>query len=117
MSTTASVQRTIAEQQIFFRELNEQILTTAESRPFAGAIPFICECSGPDCMDLVSLTFDEYESIRLNSRRFFNLPGHEADSVAAGAEIVLGVIGQFTIVEKIGLAGELAATAQEEAAG
>ena len=106
-------QRLIAEHQIAFRELNEAVEATADSIPLAGLIPFTCECPDPECAELVQLSFDEYEAVRKHPRRFFNVPGHERGSVEAGAEVLLVVLHRFAVVEKIGLAGELAADAQE----
>ena len=111
--SASTEQRSIAEHQISFREMNEKIQSSAESRPILGRIPFVCECPDPDCLELLSLTFDEYEAIRQHPRRFFNVPGHEASSVAAGAETVLVILDHFTIVEKVGIAGELADTARD----
>ena len=114
--TPQVAQRTIAAHQISFREENEKIQATADALALLDRIPFVCECPDPDCSDVVWLTYDEYEAIRQHPRRFFNVPGHERDSVAAGAETILVVLERFTIVEKIGIAGELAADAHEAAA-
>ena len=116
MSTNLA-QTEIAEAQIAFRELNENIEATADQIPLPGLIPFICECPDTDCSEVVQLTFDEYEAIRQHPRRFFNVPDHERTSVAAGAETVLVVFARFTIVEKIGIAGELATEAHDAATG
>jgi hypothetical protein len=110
---SADTQRQIAERQIAFRELNETIEATADSIPLAGLIPFTCECPDPACAELVQLSFEEYEAVRQHPRRFFNVPGHERDSVEAGAEVLLVVLHRFAVVEKIGIAGDLAADAQE----
>ena len=109
----AGNQRTIAEHQISFRDLNERIQSAAEGSPLSGRIPFTCECPDPDCLELLSLTFDEYEAIRQHPRRFFNASGHEVSSVEAGAEVVLQIRDDLTIVEKVGIAGELADLARE----
>lgn len=109
--TRQATQQTIAEQEIAFREANEKIEATADSVSLLGLIPFVCECPRSDCVDIVRLTFDEYEAVRQHPRRFFNVPGHEADSVAAGAEAILVVFEHFTIVEKVGIAGEMATDA------
>ena len=111
----SSTQRMIAEHEISFREENERIQAAADSAVLLGRIPFVCECPRPDCSDVVLLTYDEYEAIRQHPRRFFNVPGHERDSVAADAEVILAVLDRFTVVEKIGLAGDLAAAAHEAA--
>lgn len=113
--TPQLAQKTIAEHQISFREANERIQATADSAPLLGLIPFVCECPRSECTDVVRLTFDEYDAIRQHPRRFFNVPGHERDSVAAGAETTLVVLERFAIVEKIGIAGDLATDAHEAA--
>jgi hypothetical protein len=105
---TLTEQRMIAESQVGFRETNERIEATADSVPMMGLIPFVCECPELGCSETVRLTFDEYEEIRAHPRRFFNVPGHERNSVAAEAEVVLIVFDRFTVVEKIGMAGEIA---------
>lgn len=111
----ADLQRTIAEHQIAFRDTNERIEATADSVSLIGLIPFVCECPRRECSEVIQLTFDEYEAIRQHPRRFFNVPGHESDSVKAGAETALAVLERFTIVEKIGLAGKLASDAHDNA--
>lgn len=111
--TAQITQQTIARHQISFRDANEKIQAAADSTALGGPIPFICECPDSECADIVRLTFDEYEAIREHPRRFFNVPSHEHKSVAAGAETVLAVLKRFTIVEKVGIAGEMAREAHE----
>ena len=62
-------------------------------------------------MELVHLTFDEYDAIRQHPTRFFNVTGHERTSVESGAERIVAVVDELTIVEKVGVAGEVAAEA------
>jgi hypothetical protein len=88
-------------------QANERIEATADSMRLLGPIPFICECPHVDCSETVRPSFDEYETIRQHPRRFFNIPGHERNSVSAGAETILVVFDCFTISEN-GIAGELA---------
>ncbi len=104
-------QEKIGEAQIAFRNANETIQASADSFAILGAIPFVCECPSRDCTELIELSFDQYEAIRQNPRRFFNLTGHERTSVDAGAERIVAVADELTVVEKIGVAGELAAEA------
>ena len=68
-------------------------------------IPFICECSDPSCSGIIRLSLDEYEEVRANSRHFVNIPGHEAASM--GAAVVVERRDGYSIVEKIGRAGEI----------
>lgn len=110
MTSRETLER-IAENQSRFREANERIEQTAESMHLVGPIPFVCECPDPACTALVRLTLADYEAIRANDRRFFVLPGHEEAAVSAGAGVVAGESenGQYVVVDKVGLAGEIAA--------
>ena len=59
------------------------------------------------------LSFDEYETIRQYPRRFFNISGHETASVEAGAERIIAVASDLTVVEKVGIAGDVATDAHQ----
>jgi hypothetical protein len=109
-------QEEIGHAQIRFRTENEAIQASADSLGMLGKIPFVCECPSAGCTEIVRLSFDEYETIRQFPRRFFNLSGHEQASVEAGAERILAVVGDLTVVEKIGLAGDLASDAHDRPA-
>lgn len=109
-------QEEIGQAQVACRIENEAIQASADKLTLLGPIPFVCECPDRDCAELVRLTFDEYEAIRQDSRRFFNISGHEAASIEAGAERILAVAGDLTVVEKIGVAGDVAADAHERPA-
>jgi hypothetical protein len=101
-------QEEIGQAQVACRAENEAIQASADTLALLGAIPFVCECPDKDCAAIVRLTFDEYDAIRQSPRRFFNVSGHETVSVAAGAERVIAVAGELTVVEKIGIAGDVA---------
>jgi dissimilatory sulfite reductase (desulfoviridin) alpha/beta subunit len=73
-----------------------------------GPVPFICECANTDCMEIVRLDLDEYEAARQNPRRFFVAPGHAGSAVAAGAAVTVAETAAYTLVDTIGLAGEIA---------
>lgn len=109
-------QEEIGQAQVACRTENEAIQASADKLTLLGPIPFVCECPERDCAELVRLTFDEYEAIRQDPRRFFNISGHEAASVEVGAERILAVAGDLTVVEKIGVAGDVAADAHERPA-
>lgn len=106
-------QEEIGEAQVSFRNANETIQASADSLAIIGQIPFICECPDRNCTELVQLSFDQYEAIRQHPRRFFNVTGHERDSVRAGAERIVAVADDLTIVEKVGVAGDVAAEAHQ----
>ena len=104
-------QEAIGQAQVACRTENEAIEASADKLTMLGPIPFVCECPDRDCAEIVRLSFDEYEAIRQDPRRFFNISGHETASVEAGAERILAVAGNLTVVEKIGAAGDVAADA------
>lgn len=81
--------------------------------PIIGPIPFVCECADFLCTEIVRMSDDEYDTISQHPRRFFIITGHEASSVAAGAERIVAVVGDLTLVDKVGVAGELATRARE----
>lgn len=104
-----TVQEEIGKAQVGFRNANETIQASADRFTILHDIPFICECADENCSEVVYLAFDTYEAIRQSPRQFFNITGHETPSVEAGAERIIAVVGELTIVEKIGVAGEVAA--------
>jgi hypothetical protein len=62
---------------------------------------FLCECDDdPDCVEKVSATRTEYETIRAVSTHFVVLPGHADPTV----EHVVQQTERFLVVEKEGRA-------------
>ena len=109
----AEIQRGIGERQVGFRAQNERIYASANSLEILGPIPFLCECADTACTEIVRLSDNEYDSVSQYPRRFFNVSGHEAPSVEAGAERILLAIGEFTVVVKVGIAGDVASDARD----
>lgn len=101
----------IGDAQASFRNANETIQASADSSALVRGIPFVCECPDRECIEIVELSFDEYEAIRQHPRRFFNVTGHERTSVEGGAERIVAVADTLTVVEKIGVAGQVATDA------
>jgi hypothetical protein len=99
----------IAHNQSLFREANERIEATAERMRLPDPIPFVCECADPGCTEIVRLSLEDYEVVRSNDRRFFVVPGHEAMSLESGAGELVGGTADYTVVDKIGVAGDIAA--------
>jgi hypothetical protein len=107
---TGLTRERIAENQVRFRDANERIRRSAEEHQFGGAsVPFICECPSERCVTVVQLAPSTYDAIRTDPRWFFVAPGHEADAVADGADVVVDQLDDRVVVlEKIGVAGEIA---------
>ena len=93
----------IAETEARFRDANERIHEAAVRAAIDSAVPFICECAAPRCLEVLRVPLDEYERIRSNPRRFLNVPGHER--AAGSAARVVATHDGWIIVEKAGDAG------------
>lgn len=90
-----------AKNESLFREVNERIEDLASPASFS---QFICECLDERCDERVSLTIEEYESIRSEGNRFFVLPGHTEPEI----DEILESTDRYLIVRKRG-AGEAVA--------
>lgn len=103
-----------ARNQSFFREVNERIAGLShrfgdEERPNA----YICECLNAGCSATIELLHDEYDRLRGQGDRFFVLPGHEDPAV----EDVIETTPRYVVVEKVGVAREIAESANPRKAG
>lgn len=99
--------------QVAARAENEAIHASADAFALQRLIPFVCECADPFCSEIIQLDFLEYDAIRKYPRRFFNVTGHEKPAVDAAAEQIVLVAGELTVVDKFGVAGDIAAGAHE----
>jgi hypothetical protein len=86
----------LAQNEIRFRELNEQEAHLDPREPAPDRIDLVCECSDRECTRTFSMPFSEYEWLRQNPWRFAVLPGHEAPAV----EDVVERNECYAIVEK-----------------
>jgi hypothetical protein len=91
------------------RASNELLSRMAVSHRFAPSqsVPFVCECADADCREIVMLSLDEYEQVRVHSSRFLLVAGHEDDETTH--ERIVEAENGYAIVEKIGVAGSEAA--------
>jgi hypothetical protein len=92
-----------ARNEVLFREANEKINRKGGELDFAGKIPFLCECEEPTCTEVLRLEADEYERARSSPRQFLVSPGHETREAN-----VIESNDRFMIVEKVGVAAEIA---------
>ncbi|MDX6447815.1 MAG: hypothetical protein QOD08_278 [Gaiellaceae bacterium] len=95
----------VARNDATFREANEHIAERADAYGVDGLIPFICECAEETCTEIVRLTPDEYAHVRSDGAHFLNEHGHVA-SAGPHAHVV-EEHERYTIVEKVGRAGEI----------
>jgi hypothetical protein len=95
----------VARNEDLFREVNEQIHKLEDHFGGNPLARFICECAERDCTTRIEATLEEYRMVRANPRRFLVEPGH----VHADFERVVSSTDRFSVVEKFGEAGEIAA--------
>ena len=89
-------ERRLAENEVVFRQLNEQIhhgydetnkLAQEDNQPeFAiepgdGPMHFFCECADETCGERVIINVQDYEQIHKKRNYFIVLPGHEIASI------------------------------------
>lgn len=92
-----------AQNEIVFREANERLGEKRVELAAEGATPFLCECSDGGCTEVILLTLTEYEHTRSNPRWFLVAAGHDA-----GGGKTVEEHAEYEIVEKSGVAGEMA---------
>ena len=95
----------LAQNEGIMRQVNERIEEIAQG--LGGGdhrYDFICECSRLDCVERITLTIEEYGYVREEGERFAVVAGHETPEVERVAE----KLDHYWIVEKVGVAGEVA---------
>ena len=83
-----------AKNQQLFRELNNAISKLRYSSAFN---EYVCECGMKTCLEVIHLTHDEFDEIRLERSRFVVLPGHWSPK----AERLVRETASYHIVERI----------------
>jgi hypothetical protein len=100
-----SQEERIARNDSIFRDANEEIAAYANDHEFVEQVPFLCECATESCVTVVNLSLIEYEEVRSAPTRFFVAPGHQGSE---GSVAMLEDRGRYLLVEKGGLAGDVA---------
>lgn len=107
-------QKRIAKNETSFRDINERLkqdFRTVQHLP--ELLEFVCECGDRACDQHVSLTSEEYESVRSDSRRFAVVPGHGFPDT----ERVVAIEDRYAVVEKFGAAVEVTDAADHRELG
>ena len=86
----------IAVNEGLFRNANERMAQWEEVREGTDPVLFVCECADPDCRRRISLSREEYEAVRQDSKHFAVIKGHEI----VDAETVIDDHGEWVVVEK-----------------
>jgi hypothetical protein len=98
-----------ARNEALFREVNENIARLEERHGTTTEEPvFLCECANADCIEHLAVGPDVYARVREEPRRFLILPGHEDRQL----ERVVEAHSDYLIVEKTGVAGDVAEQAR-----
>jgi hypothetical protein len=85
--------------QVLFRELNEEIRRIADSFGVDEDLDVVCECEHGDCFARLSLSVDDYETVRRFPTRFVTRPEHVGPDDRIVHETTL-----YVVIEKIGSA-------------
>ena len=93
-----------ARNESLLRDVNERMaaLDRRAEGGWADGVPdrfeFRCECGGaPNCEGSLSMTLDEYESVRAERDRFVVLPGHEEPAIERPVERT----DRYVVVDKL----------------
>ena len=97
-------QRRVAENESFFREVNERIEESARSGGEERQA-FVCQCGTLRCSERIGLALSDYERLRSNPLWFAVVPGHEIPEV----ERVIDTHEDYLVIEKIETGAEVAA--------
>jgi hypothetical protein len=108
MARDVSREERVARNELAFRQANESLRTIFEdaTEEAEGSYPFLCECGDRRCTDVVPVSLQVYARIREHPARFLILPGHKQ----LESERVVEEGDKYEIVEKSGVAGDLART-------
>jgi hypothetical protein len=101
---TADRAHRLARNEAFFRQVNERIREIA-GNDLDSQHEFLCECADPTCTERIELSLREYERVRGRSARFVLARGHTAPEI----EYVVERDEEHVVIEKVGLAGNVAA--------
>jgi hypothetical protein len=101
--TNGQAQR-LARNESFFCQVNERIREIAGNN-LVTSQEFLCECADATCTERIQLTLREYERIRERPARFVLVRGHSAPEI----ELLVDGEDDHVVIEKVGLAGNIAA--------
>ena len=103
----------LARNEAFFREVNERIRDVADHFGSDEHVyEFVCECADPNCHERLRLSLTEYEAVRADATRFVLADGHDDLTV----EAVVASAPEHVVVEKVGVAAEVARALDPRAA-
>ena len=86
----------IARNEVLFREVNERVQEIAGG-PVSDTVLVVCECGRAECTTELTLTRNEYTTLRSDPVAFAVLPGHVEPSV----EYVIAEKDSYVVVRKM----------------
>ncbi len=92
-----------ARNEVAFREANERLSDKRTELDADGRTPFLCECSDPECTELLRLSHAEYERVRSRANWFVVAVDHDRES----GQVIQDHDG-YAVIEKRGAAGRIA---------
>jgi hypothetical protein len=101
MDRRTQSEKRAARNEVSFRQANEKLGDKRQELELRGRTPFLCECSDPDCTELIHLSLEQYDHIRSRANWFVIATGHEDGSTAEEH-------GTYMIIAKDGEAGRIA---------
>lgn len=114
--TEAAGERKRAQNEAAFREANEDINAIIDGHGAdLPAAPFVCECGDRACRRLINVPVSTYREVRKSPRRFFYDLVHDGQTDEETSTIETH--DRFLVVEKSGVAGEIAEARWAQAQG
>ena len=92
-----------AENEVIFRNANQEIERRRAELNVPGFTPFLCECEEESCKTLIFLSQEEYADARMKPNWFILAHDHKCRS-----GMIRSSSDRFVVVEKDGLAKEIA---------
>jgi hypothetical protein len=100
-------ERKRAQNEVAFREANEDINAIIDRHGAdLPAAPVVCECGDRACRRLINVPVSTYREVRKSPRKFFYAAVHEGQEDPETS--TLETHERFLVVEKTGLAGDIA---------
>jgi hypothetical protein len=114
--TEAAGERKRAQNEAAFREANEDINAIIDGHGAdLPAAPLVCECGDRACRRLINVPVSTYREVRKSPRRFFYDLAHDGQTDEETSTIETH--DRFLVVEKSGVAGEIAEARWAQAQG
>ena len=113
MESSATEEREVraARNQSLFRAVNEKLETLNKAfENVTETFTIACECADTYCVQMLEINADEYRVVRAEPRQFVVLSGH----VYPDVETVVRESDGYVVVEKLGVAGDVAQQLERE---